>query len=124
MWAKVSIPPCFPLRFKVQGKHGGSAAVRRSRSYPQGGAGLENLARRSVAQRLMGALIVVQDEPATDPGARLGDRGLMKTSSYLRLRHSRSMKILLRNRPLPSMLMATPCSASRPVKAALVNWLP
>src|ERR687897_675704 len=63
MWAKVSIPPCFPLRLagiKVQGKHGGSAAVRRSRSYPQGRASLEDLARRSVAQRLMGALIVVQ----------------------------------------------------------------
>ena len=127
MWAKVSIPPCFPRRLaRHQGP--GETWGKRSRSakpiYPQGRASLEDLARRSVAQRLMGALIVVQDEPATDPGARLGDRGLMKTSSYLRLRHSRSMKILLRNRPLPSMLMATPCSASRPVKAALVNWLP
>src|SRR4051812_18723526 len=43
----------------------------------------------------------------------------MNTSSYFRLRHSRSMKMLSRKRPLPSMLMATPCSASTPVNGEL-----
>ena len=41
---------------------------------------------------------------ATEPYA------LMNTSSYFRLRHSRSMKMLSRNRPLPSMLIRTPAA--------------
>jgi hypothetical protein len=31
---------------------------------------------------------------------------------------------LSRHAPLPSMLIAMPLSASTPVKATLVNWLP
>jgi hypothetical protein len=45
-------------------------------------------------------------------------------SSYLRLRHSRSMNTLSSHRPRPSIEMRTPAPASVPVKAALVNWLP
>ena len=48
-------------------------------------------------------------------------RVLMYTSSYFRLRHSRSMKMLSRYRPLPSMLMRTPRVSSSPRKSALVN---
>src|SRR6516225_1060098 len=46
------------------------------------------------------------------------------TSSYLRLRHNRSTKMLSLKRPRPSMLMATPCAQSTPVKSSSVNWLP
>jgi hypothetical protein len=39
-------------------------------------------------------------------------------------RQSRSTNTLSRHAPLPSMLMAMALSVSRPVNAALVNWLP
>src|SRR5215831_16589281 len=42
--------------------------------------------------------------------------------SYLRLRHSRSTKMLSMHRPLPSMLIVTPCRFRVPVKSSLVNW--
>src|SRR5260370_4688737 len=45
-------------------------------------------------------------------------------SSYLRLRHNRSMNTLSIHRPRPSIEMRIPAAASVPVKAALVNWLP
>src|SRR5271167_2002133 len=44
------------------------------------------------------------------------------TSSYLTLRHRRSTNTLSRQAPLPSMLIATPCFSSTPVKSTLVNW--
>jgi hypothetical protein len=40
------------------------------------------------------------------------------------LRHSRSTKMLSRQAPLPSMLIAIPYVISTPVNAAPVNWLP
>jgi hypothetical protein len=40
------------------------------------------------------------------------------------LRHNRSTNTLSRHAPLPSMLMAMPLLASRPVKAAPVNCEP
>src|ERR687895_663110 len=43
------------------------------------------------------------------------------TSSYFRLRHSRSMNRLSVYRPLPSMLILTPYCSRRPVKTWLVN---
>src|SRR3954453_12368521 len=49
---------------------------------------------------------------------------LMNTSSYFRLRHKRSMKMLSRYRPLPSMLIRTPRSSSSDRKSALVNCTP
>jgi hypothetical protein len=39
-------------------------------------------------------------------------------------RQSRSTKTLSRQAALPSMLIAMALSRSRPVNAALVNWLP
>ena len=48
----------------------------------------------------------------------------MKTSSYFRLRHSRSMKMLSRNRPRPSMLTRTPRVSNSSRNAALVNCTP
>ena len=33
------------------------------------------------------------------------------------------MNTLSRQAPLPSMLIATPCFSSTPVKSTLVNWL-
>jgi hypothetical protein len=47
----------------------------------------------------------------------------MYTSSYLRLRHSRSMKMLSRYRPLPSMLMRTPLQFAENVRAGELNAL-
>jgi len=46
------------------------------------------------------------------------------TSSYLTLRPSRSMNTLSIQRPLPSMLMATPALSRTSVQSALVNWVP
>ena len=51
-------------------------------------------------------------------------KALRKTHSYLRLRHSRSMKTLSIQRPRPSMEMRMPASFNVVVKAKLVNWLP
>jgi hypothetical protein len=43
-------------------------------------------------------------------------------SSYFKLLHSRSTKMLSMHRPLPLILMAW--AFSTPVKSVLVNWLP
>src|SRR6478752_1672877 len=51
-------------------------------------------------------------------------KALRKTHSYLRLRHSRSMKTLSIQRPRPSMETRIPASFNVVVKAKLVNWLP
>ena len=51
-------------------------------------------------------------------------KALRKTHSYLRLRHSRSMKTLSIQRPRPSMEMRMPASFSVVVKAKLVNCEP
>src|SRR3954451_12457803 len=81
MWAKVSIPPCFPLR--LAGHQGpGETRGKRSRS-AKPIVHISTGRRRPRKPRAAfgspapdGALIVVQDEIATDPGARLGDRGV------------------------------------------------
>ena len=46
------------------------------------------------------------------------------TASYFRLRHKRSIKMLSRYRPLPSILICTPCAASVSMNAAAVNCTP
>src|SRR5690606_40839023 len=51
-------------------------------------------------------------------------KALRKTHSYLRLRHSRSMKTLSIQRPRPSMEMRMPASFNVVVKAKLVNCDP
>ena len=51
-------------------------------------------------------------------------KALRKTHSYLRLRHSRSMKTLSIQRPRPSIEMRMPASFSVVVKAKLVNCEP
>jgi hypothetical protein len=43
------------------------------------------------------------------------------TSSYFKLRQSRSTKTLFNQRPRPSMLIDNPALSSRLVNAALVN---
>jgi hypothetical protein len=68
------------------------------------------------------------------PVFNLGDRriGIEVAFLYLRLRPSRSTKMLSMQRPprlrggrlLPSMLIVTSCRFRRPVKSSLVNWLP
>src|SRR3954468_11195746 len=45
-------------------------------------------------------------------------------SSYFRLLHSRSTKMLSMHRPLPSRLILMAWAFSTPVKSVLVNWLP
>ena len=89
---------------------------------PTGFAG-EHLARCPIAQRLMRPFIVVKPQPAADPRRASGTEpyALVKTSSYFRLRHSRSMKMLSRNRPLPSMLIRMPAASSSSRNPALVN---
>ena len=44
--------------------------------------------------------------------------------AYFSERHSRSMKMLPRNRPRPSIEIRMPAACKRPVKAKPVNWLP
>src|SRR5262249_40221188 len=82
--------------FQARLGSGGSAAGRQSRSstYPQ--AFLVNLARRAVTEALVRALCVVKVEPRANAGLGLGHRrmALRYTSSYFRLRHSRSTKML------------------------------
>src|SRR5271170_3757717 len=51
-------------------------------------------------------------------------KAFRNTHSYLSERHSRSMNTLSIQRPRPSIEMRMPASASAPVKARLVNWLP
>src|ERR1700677_253499 len=51
-------------------------------------------------------------------------KAFRNTHSYLSERHSRSMNTLSIQRPGPSIEMRMPASASAPVKAWLVNWLP
>ena len=74
----------------------------------------------------MRAPMIVKSQIATDRVARLADAivGSQVTSSYLTLRHRRSTNTLSRQAPRPSMLIATPCCSSTPVKSTPVNWLP
>jgi hypothetical protein len=74
----------------------------------------------------MRSLAVVEVEIATQGGACLADAVVGPQIDLLVFddRHSRSTKTLSRNAPRPSMLMAMPLAASRPVKAELVNCEP
>ena len=58
----------------------------------------ENRVRRPVAQRLMRTLVVVEQShpPMPRRASSTEPYALVNTSSYFRLRHSRSMKMLSR----------------------------
>jgi hypothetical protein len=90
------------------------------------GRALENFARCAIAQRLVRPLVVVERQPPADapPACATEPYALMNASSYFRLRHSRSMKMLYRYRPLPSMLIHTPRVSSPARKSVLVNCTP
>jgi hypothetical protein len=99
-------------------------SATRSSTYPQ--AFLVNLPRHAIAEALMLALLIIETEPGADAGLGFGDcRISVKVDRLdLRLRHSRSTKMLSMHRPLPSMLIAIPWSFRVPVKSSPVNRLP
>ena len=71
------------------------------------------------------ALVIVEAEPGANAGLGLGDRRIgIEVDFLLRLRHSRSTKMLSMQRPLPSMLIVISWRFKVPVKSSLVNWLP
>ena len=74
----------------------------------------------------MRALVIVETEPGANTGLGFGHCQISVKVDLLvlRLRHSRSTKMLSMHRPLPSMLIMTPCRFRVPVKSSLVNWLP
>src|SRR5580700_7183181 len=95
----------------------------KSRAHPQ--TLHQKLVRGAVTERLVQALMVVEFEVGGDAVARLRHVVVgLEVDFYLRLRHSRSTKMLSAKRPRPSMLIATPWPRSTPVKPASVNWLP
>src|SRR6516162_5655207 len=122
MWAKASISPVSELAREAGGSADGRQ--RRSSTYPQ--AFVVNLARRVVAEALVLALFVIEAEPGANAGLCLGDTGIgmQVTSSYFRLRHNRSMKMLSIQRPLPSMLIVIPHRSSTAMNSVSVNWQP
>src|SRR5260370_15484891 len=65
----------FPA-FRACSGSGGSAAGRRSRlsTYPQ--AFFVDLPRRAIAEALVLPVVVVEAQPSTDPGPRLGNVGI------------------------------------------------
>ncbi len=90
------------------------------------GSTFKNLARRPVLQRLVGALVVVERRPFAEAPTRYGHGAERLDINLLafQVTPQPSNDILSRYRPLPTMLIRTPRSASSPVNAALMSCTP
>jgi hypothetical protein len=81
---------------------------------------------RLTAMGSVWALVVVEGDPAPDGnfGLRPWLPSVQITHSYFRDRQRRSMKMLSRQRPLPSIEIRVPTRFKRSVQTKDVNWLP
>ena len=72
----------------------------------------------------MRAPMIVKGEIATDRAARLAEAVVGSQVDLLVFDASPQAldNTVSRQAPLPSMLIATPCFSSTPVKSTLVNW--
>jgi hypothetical protein len=82
--------------------------------------------RRAVLKRLVRTLVIVKANPGFDAGSSLAAIGIALKIDVLMFERAPGPldETLSIQRPRPAIEMRMPAAASRPVKAALVNWLP